>query len=194
MVARSSGTVTDPVRTVHYQVGRWSVAAAQVLLVAGALAAAVALLRPPVPWWLLPAAVGGAVVALLGLGSGRGLPGRLGSGLVRLVRPDLVPGVGGRSTRAERFDLVHLDGTRVTCECLGPARRRSPPRGVAADVYGRPLPDGAIRVRRVVHGPTAVSYRPRAEIGLVLARLGTGAGVVVGAGLVLASLLVMTQR
>lgn len=198
------GTVTGPATTGQYQVGRWAVVAAQSILVLGIVAFAVAVLTPAtLPPWPLPAAVlcGLAAVAALALDDDRARGSvvmRVQLGLARAVWPRLVPvapaGTAALATRFERFPLVERTGRRVMCEFLGPRRKRAPEQGVVAEVWGRRLADGTLRVTRMVHAVDGTVFRPRASVGLRLARLGTVAGTSGGAALLLAALLLMTVR
>jgi hypothetical protein len=198
------GTVTGPATTGQYQVGRWAVVAAQLILVLGLVAFAVAVLTPAaLPPWPLPAAVlcGLAALVALALDDDRARGSaviRVRLGLARAVWPRLVPvppaGTAARVTRFERFALVERTGSHVTCEFLGPRRKPAPEQGAVAEVWGRRLADGTLRVSRMVHAVDGAVFRPRASLGFALARLGTGAGTGAGAALLLTALLLMTVR
>ena len=197
------GTVTGPATTGQYQVGRWAVVAAQLILVLGLVAFAVAVLTPAtLPPWPLPAAVLSGLAAVAGLAPDddrrRGsVVMRVPLGLARALWPRLVPVARAGTARAtpfERFPLVERTGRRVMCEFLGPRRKRAPEQGAVAEVWGRRLADGTVRVTRMVHAVDGAVFRPRASVGFRLARLGTGAGTGIGAALLLAALLLMTVR
>jgi hypothetical protein len=199
-----TGTVTGPVTVGQYQVGRWAVVAAELVLILGVAAFAVAVLTPAsLPPWPLPTAVLGALVASAALSldddRARGsVVTRVRLGLARAVwpRPAQVPpaGTAARTTRYERFPLVERTGSRVTCEFLGQRRKRAPEQGAVAEVWARRLADGTLRVIRMVDSVDGGVFRPRADLGFRLARLGTGAGTAAGAALLLAGLLLMTVR
>lgn len=200
----ATGTVTGPMTAGLCQVGRGATVLAGVLLAAGLLAVAAAVLTPArLPVWAPVSAVLAGLGATLGLSVGEAADGapvltRIGRGLRRAARPRPLPvlmaGIDGRVTRVERFDLVDVGGNRTTCEFLGPRRKRAPERGAIADVWGRRQPDGAVLVSRMVYATDGATYRPRAHLGFSLARLGAGVGTVVGAVLLLVALLAMTVR
>jgi len=201
-VATGTVVATSVERARAYGVGAVSRAIAAALLAAGLIAALFAVLSSltAAPW-----ALSGVIVlfagALAALSIDTGATGwwpRLGAAIRRAASPRPVPArdpmLGRHLAEARCFDLLDVDGTRVTCEFFGAGRRRSPQSGQLADVYGRWEPDGTIRVRRIVYSVDGTVFRPRADLGFSIVRYATGAATVVGSLVTVASLAVMTLR
>lgn len=200
----ATGTVvgTTVERSRAYTVGAVPRVIAAALLLAGLTAAAVAVLSSrAAALWVLPGAVVLLSGALAGLSLDSGATGwwpRLGAAIRRAASPRPVPvrdlTLGRHLAEARRFDLLNVDGTRVSCEFFGGERRRSPQAGQLAQVYGRREPDGTVRVRRIVYDLDGTVFRPRADLGFALVRLTTGAATVLGALVTVAALIVLTLR
>jgi hypothetical protein len=204
------GTVTGLITTTHYALGRGSVVLGVVLVGTGLCGLGATLWsRTTLAPWVLPAVLLAAVAGLAGLSRARRAAGigdraarrcwaAVGAGAWVAIRPTPVRADLGatdrRLTRAQRFDVVDVSGSRATCEYLGPVRRRAPGVGAVVEVYGFRLRDGTVWVQRIVNPPDGSTFTPRADLAFALARFTVGLATAAGVALTLLSLLAMTLR